>query len=115
MQEIQQLLKNIPKSQEEIDNLWTTALEKAKTRITNRIEELQLAIDKKERIKKKKNVQNYNDHALDKLKDDLKAKQKEYDDLFPKEKTELTDEQRLTQLVNAKKKRLEVLQKQEIS
>jgi hypothetical protein len=115
MQEIQQLLKNIPKSQEEIDNLWTTALEKAKTRITNRIEELQLAIDKKERINKTKNVQNYNDPDLDKLKDDLKAKQKEYDDLFPKEKTELSDEQRLILSVNAKKKQLETLQSQKDS
>jgi hypothetical protein len=52
MQEIQQLLKNIPKSQEEIDALWTSALEKVKTRYKNRIEELQLAIDKAERIKK---------------------------------------------------------------
>ena len=46
---------------------WTTALEKARTRVKNRIEELQLAIDKKEKINKQKNVQNYNDTELDHL------------------------------------------------
>ena len=49
-----------PKSQEELDALWATALDKAKNRVKNRIEELQLAIDREERIKKSKTVQNYN-------------------------------------------------------
>lgn len=114
MQEIQQLLKNVPKSQEELDALWATALDKAKNRVKNRIEELQLAIDREERIKKSKNVQNYNDAGLDNLKAQLKEKQAEYDAAFPKEKSTLSDEQRLNQLINSKKKRLEKLEKQKI-
>ena len=114
MQEIQQLLKNAPKSQEELDALWATALDKAKNRVKNRIEELQLAIDKAEKINKSKNVQNYNDAKLDELKTQLKEKQAEYDAAFPKEKSTLSDEQRLNQLINSKKKRLEKLEKQKI-
>ena len=114
MQEIQQLLKNVPKSQEELDALWATALDKAKNRVKNRIEELQLAIDKAEKINKSKNVQNYNDAGLDNLKAQLKEKQAEYDAAFPKEKSTLSDEQRLNQLINSKKKRLAKLEQQKI-
>ena len=114
MQEIQQLLKNVPKSQEELDALWATALDKAKNRVKNRIEELQLAIDKAEKINKSKNVQNYNDAGLDNLKSQLKEKQAEYDAAFPKEKSTLSDEQRLNQLINSKKKRLAKLEQQKI-
>ena len=114
MQEIQQLLKNVPKSQEELDALWATALDKAKNRVKNRIEELQLAIDREERIKKSKTVQNYNDAKLDELKSQLKEKQAEYDAAFPKEKSTLSDEQRLNQLINSKNKRLAKLEQQKI-
>jgi len=72
-QEINQLLKNLPKTQEVISKLWATALDRTKTRISNKIEELQTAIDKKEAINKAKNVQSYDDADLDKLKEQLKT------------------------------------------
>jgi len=110
--EIEQLLKNHPKTQEEISKLWATAIDRAKTRVKNKIEELQVAIDKKEALNKTKNVQNYNDKDLDDLKDKLKSKKEEYQKLFPENKTQISDEQKLNQLINQKNKKLKQLKEQ---
>ena len=53
-----------------------------------------MAIDREERIKNL-NCKNYNDAKLDELKSQLKEKQTEYDAAFPKEKSTLSDEQRI--------------------
>jgi hypothetical protein len=101
--ELREAMKELPLDEETASRELKTALDAAKTRMRNRIEDLQREIDTKERIKKN-SKQVEPDEELKNLIKERDELQKEHDSIFSGEGKE---EQKLQNLINATKRGIE--------
>jgi len=95
--ELQQLVKDLPMDEADLETYQKSALDAIKTRLNNRIEELQNEINTRQKaVKTKRNVQlDTEAEGLMQIRDDLK---KRHDEVFGK--PELTYQQRIDLALN---------------
>jgi hypothetical protein len=105
--QINELLKQMPQSEEEQSKIWKSALDAMEKRLTNRIEELQGEIDKGERLIKEKNKIELTDKILS-LKQKVNELQKERDEKLGK--TELSPEAKIKMFENLLTKNIKNLE-----
>jgi hypothetical protein len=98
--ELNELLKDLPVSDADLEKYQKTALDGIKTRLKNRIEELNKAIETKEKIKtdKKGVILDEEAKSLNEQRDKL---QEQYDNIFPKVKKELSFEEKVAQTIKS--------------
>ena len=106
-----ELKKDISASSEGRAGLLQTAIAAIERGLTNRIRDLNHAINKQEPIKIGRKPSPTNEN-IEQLKEERDALLKEYRKLFPAEKKKLTPEQRLANAIKAAERSIEVLEKQ---
>jgi len=100
-------LKDIPLSEEEVNEAWATALDKVKSRLRNQIEDLQNQIETGEKTPKKKGIE-YDNEAklLQAERDGLKQTLEQTEG-----KPSISDEQRLRMAMNSVERGIEDLER----
>lgn len=100
---INEFLKKIPKTQEQIDKLWKTSLQSIETRLDNLISDLEQEISTGEKIVKTKNNVVLTDEILRK-KEIVKRLREQRDEILGS--TEKTPEEKVKEYENALRKRI---------
>jgi hypothetical protein len=102
--QLREAMKDLPVDTEARERELKTALDSAKTRMRNRIEDLQREIDTKERVKRNtKSVEA--DEELKQLIQERDALQAQRDEIFGDK--EITEEERLKRTIDATKRRID--------